>query len=76
MTEGEIQRLINACEDNTPIGKGTGLPLNFPYGTGMRASELCSLKLKDIDRGGGEKSLQEAKGTRKDVLTYVGGVRK
>ena len=45
MTEGEIQRLINACEDETPIGKWDRTAIELDYGTGMRASELCSLNL-------------------------------
>ena len=75
MTEGEIQRLINACEDSTPIGKRDRTAIELAYGTGMRASELCSLKLKDIDRGGGL-IFTRGKGDKERCIPYVGGVRK
>ncbi|MEA4873685.1 MAG: tyrosine-type recombinase/integrase [Synergistaceae bacterium] len=75
MTEGEIQRLINACEDKTPIGKRDRIAIELAYGTGMRASELCSLKLKDIDRGGGL-IFTRGKGDKERCIPYVGGVRK
>lgn len=75
MTEGEIQRLINVCEDNTPIGKRDRTAIELAYGTGMRASELCSLKLKDIDRGGGL-IFTRGKGDKERCIPYVGGVRK
>ena len=75
MTEGEIQRLINACEDDTPIGKRDRTAIELAYGTGMRASELCSLKLKDIDRGGGL-IFTRGKGDKERCIPYVGGVRK
>ena len=75
MTEGEIQRLINACEDVTPIGKRDRTAIELAYGTGMRASELCSLKLKDIDRSGGL-IFTRGKGDKERCVPYVGGVRK
>ena len=75
MTEGEIQRLINCCEDGTPLGKRDRTAIELAYGTGMRASELCSLKLKDIDRGGGL-IFTRGKGDKERCVPYVGGVRK
>jgi integrase/recombinase XerD len=75
MTEGEIQRLINACEDDTPLGKRDRAAIELAYGTGMRASELCSLKLKDIDRSGGL-IFTRGKGNKERCIPYVGGVRK
>ncbi len=75
MTEGEIQRLINACEDGTPLGKRDRAAIELAYGTGMRASELCSLKLRDIDRGGGL-IFTRGKGDKERCIPYVGGVRK
>ncbi len=75
MTEGEIQRLINCCEDGTAIGKRDRTAIELAYGTGMRASELCSLRLKDIDRGGGL-IFTRGKGDKERCVPYVGGVRK
>ncbi len=75
MTEGEIQRLINCCEDGTPLGKRDRAAIELAYGTGMRASELCSLKLRDIDRAGGL-IFTMGKGSKERCVPYVGGVRK
>lgn len=75
MTEGEIQRLINCCEDGTPLGKRDRAAIELAYGTGMRASELCSLKLRDIDRAGGL-IFAMGKGSKERCVPYVGGVRK
>ncbi len=43
MTEGEIQRLINACEDDTPIGKRDRTAIELAYRNRNESIELCSL---------------------------------
>lgn len=75
MTEGEIQRIINACEDGSPIGRRDRAVIELAYGSGMRASELCSISLKDIDRVGGI-IYTLGKGGKERCIPYVGGVRK
>lgn len=47
LSEEEIQRILNACEDETPLGIRDRAMIELAYGAGLRASELCSLKLRD-----------------------------
>ncbi len=75
MTEGEIQRILNACEDDTLTGKRDRAIIELAYGTGMRASEICSIKMKDIDRRGGL-IFTRGKGDKERTIPYIGGVRK
>lgn len=74
MTEGEVQRLMNAC-DNTTIGKRDRAVIELAYGAGMRASELCSVRLCDIDRSGGM-IFTKGKGGKERRIPYVGAVRR
>lgn len=75
MTEGEIQRIINACEDGTILGKRDRTIIELAYGVGMRASEICNIKLKDIDASGGL-IYTRGKGAKERIVPYVGAVRK
>ncbi len=45
----EIKQLLSSIKQETPLGKRNHLILEFLYGTGVRVSELCNIKLKDID---------------------------
>ena len=45
----EIDNLFNSIDTSTPLGKRNYLLLEFLYGTGVRVSELCAIKLNDID---------------------------
>ena len=73
--DGGETEIINSCEDGTALGKRDRAAIELAYGTGMRASEICSLKLKDIDRGGGL-IYTRGKGDKERCVPYVGGVRK
>lgn len=75
MTEGEIQRIINACEDGTLLGKRDRAIIELAYGSGMRASELCDIRLRDLNR---ENDILYArgKGNKERVIPFVGAVRK
>ena len=75
MTEGEIQRIINACDNGTLLGRRDRTMIELAYGTGLRASEICSVRLKDIDRSGGM-LYTVGKGGKERCVPYVGGVRK
>ncbi len=75
MTEGEIQRIINACEDGSIIGKRDRAVIELAYGAGLRASELCAIKLKDIDPNDGI-IYTKGKGGKERTVPYVGAVRK
>ena len=45
----EIDSLFNSINTTKPLGKRDKLILEFLYGTGVRVSELCNIKVKDID---------------------------
>ncbi len=45
----EIDSLFKSINTTKPIGKRDKLVLEFLYGTGVRVSELCNVKIKDID---------------------------
>ncbi len=75
LNENELQRIINACEDGTTLGKRDRAYIELAYGAGMRASELCSLRLRDIDRGSGI-LYARGKGDKERVIPYIGAVRR
>ena len=49
MTIDEIDEVFNIPDINTPIGIRNRLILELLYGTGIRVSELCNIKISDID---------------------------
>ena len=48
LTVAEMERLLAAPNTNTPQGQRDHAILEFAYGTGVRVSELVSVKLQDI----------------------------
>lgn len=74
MTEGEIQRIMNACEDGTPLGKRDRAFIELAYGAGMRASELCCIRLRDLDASN-EILYARGKGDKERTIPYIGAVR-
>jgi integrase/recombinase XerD len=53
LTYAEVEQLLQAPDTNTPLGKRDAALLELLYATGMRASELVSLTLHDINTMGG-----------------------
>ncbi|HLO12347.1 MAG TPA: tyrosine recombinase XerC [Pseudoneobacillus sp.] len=47
--EEELEQLFNSCEVETPIGQRNKALLELLYATGIRVSECCQIRLKDID---------------------------
>lgn len=45
----EIENLFNSINTDKPIGIRDKLIFEFLYGTGVRVSELCNIKINDID---------------------------
>lgn len=45
----EIETLFDSIDTSTVLGRRNYLILEFLYGTGVRVTELCEIKLKDID---------------------------
>jgi integrase/recombinase XerD len=53
LTYAEVERLLQAPDTNTPLGKRDAALLELLYATGMRASEIVHLTLNDINTMGG-----------------------
>ena len=49
ITNDDISTIFNIPDITSPIGERNRLILELLYGTGIRVSELCNIKLKDID---------------------------
>lgn len=47
--EDELQVLFRSCDTSTPLGERNIALLEFLYGTGIRVSECCQVRLKDLD---------------------------
>lgn len=49
ITNDDVTSIFNVPDITSPIGKRNRLILELLYGTGIRVSELCNIKVKDID---------------------------
>jgi len=47
--EQELELLFNACETDTALGKRNKALLELLFGTGIRVSECCKIRLSDLD---------------------------
>lgn len=65
----ELEELFNACDLSTPLGQRDRLLLEMLYATGVRVSELVSIKLSDIDEGA-HNILILGKGNKERYVTY------
>ncbi|MDR1515367.1 MAG: tyrosine-type recombinase/integrase [Synergistaceae bacterium] len=90
MTEGEIERLLDGCEKGarsaldekalaadkkkTAIGMRDRAMIEMAYDCGLRASELCSIELSNIDETGGVMYVK-GKGGKERIVPYVGALR-
>jgi len=67
----EAERILSLPDTETPIGIRDRAILETLYSTGMRRSELCALRLADLDLEGRTIFIHEGKG-RRDRLVPVG----
>lgn len=84
MTEGEVERILDSCVQNggkaevsdrsRALGIRDRTMIEMIYGCGLRASELCSIRLRDIDESGGLLYVR-GKGDKERVVPYVGALR-
>jgi integrase/recombinase XerD len=75
MTEGEIERLMEGCGTGTDaIGARDRTMIEMAYDCGLRASELISIKLSDINESQGVMYIR-GKGRKERVVPYVGALR-
>jgi site-specific recombinase XerD len=49
LSEGEVEKLMEAVDSRTPLGKRDRAMLELLYGSGLRISELRGLNVGDID---------------------------
>jgi integrase/recombinase XerC len=47
--EEELEHLFKSCETKTPMGQRNKALLEVLYATGIRVSECCQIRLKDLD---------------------------
>ena len=66
----DTEKLLNAFDNNNYIGLRNSLILEMLYSTGMRVSEISSLKLKDISLS--NKSIRVTGKGNKERIVYFG----
>ncbi len=49
LSEGEVERLFQACAGTSPLDLRDRALFGIAYGCGLRAGELCGLRLGDLD---------------------------
>jgi integrase/recombinase XerD len=75
MTEGEIDRLIeDGGDEENAISVRDRAMIEMAYGCGMRASELVSVKMSDIDETEGVIYVK-GKGGKERIVPYVGSLK-
>ncbi len=83
--EKEIVLMLNACNKNTTLGFRDYLIISLLYATGLRVSELCSLKTTDLDlinleikvfgKGSKERIVLIYDEIRDDLIHYINNER-
>jgi len=75
VSEGEVQRLFDACAGDSFYDLRDLAILKLAYGCGLRASELCSLKIRDINESA-ENICIRGKGGKERIVPFLGEVRR
>ncbi len=75
ISEGEIERLFNACKGRSFFDLRDMAVLKLAYGCGLRASELCALRIRDLNHSSGTLCLQ-GKGGKERIVPFIGEVEK
>ena len=70
LEHAEIERLLNACRPETLLGARDRAITLFLLDTGVRASELTSLDLVDVDDEAGRARILHAKGKKQRVVAF------
>ena len=68
---GEVEAVLASCDLGDPVGLRDRAIMEVLYSTGMRRSELCHLRLHDIDVDRGVVAIVEGKG-RRDRMVPIG----
>lgn len=71
LNEAEIKRLMDVCQGSKPLSVRDRAIFEIGYGCGLRASEICTLKILDLDF---EAKLLRAKGKgdKERVVPFLG----
>lgn len=70
ITNNEIDTIFSIPDLNTPLGVRNRLILELLYGVGIRVSELCNIKIKDVDLN--NKSIRILGKGKKMRIVYYG----
>lgn len=73
LTKKEMAKLLSLPDLSTPLGIRDRAILETLYSTGIRASELCNLKLVDVDTARGELRVTKGKNA-KDRVVPIGEI--
>lgn len=69
LNDREMDKLFDACIDETPLNQRDTLIIELLYATGIRVSELVNIKLKDIDMN--ERIIKVlGKGSKERIVIY------
>jgi site-specific recombinase XerD len=68
LSEGEVMALLEALNGSDPLSIRNRAIVEVLYGCGLRTSELCQLKVEDIDLKGQTVSIRKGKGGKPRML--------
>jgi integrase/recombinase XerD len=72
LNEAEISRLFESIKGNCPVDIRDRAILEVGYGCGLRASELCDVKLEDIDFDTKLLRVMHGKGNKSRIVPFLG----
>jgi len=70
----EINMMLNVIDTNKPLGERNYLIIDLLYSCGLRVSELCDLKINDIDFYGKSIIVKSGKGSKDRYLVLHDGL--
>ena len=70
LTVEEVERLLNSPDTSTELGLRDRAILELMYASGLRVSEICKLKIEDVDFNQGLIFVKQSKG-KKDRIVPV-----
>ena len=71
MTRREIKKILSLPDTRLPLGLRDRLILELLYATGLRNSELCNLKLQDVNTAARELIIRNGKGAKDRIVPVV-----
>lgn len=74
LTLEEAERLVATCPESSASQRRDRLIVLVLYGCGLRTSELCALRVQDVDRERKELFIRHGKGDRERVVPIPEGV--